>query len=110
MESMEQGSALPAGRWTHSFEEDQEGVEVYRPESFDFPATRGGRETLEVGPDGNITELAQGPDDRPRPTGVSHQPLGMNRYASFAPDGSAPDTAFEVVEADSNVLKIRRPQ
>nr|WP_271213949.1 zinc metalloprotease [Rhodococcus wratislaviensis] len=30
-----------AGRWGHSFEEDHDGVRVYRPAGFDFPRARG---------------------------------------------------------------------
>ena len=38
------------GSWTHSFEEDQGDVLVYRPtHAFAFPPARRGRETLEFG-------------------------------------------------------------
>ena len=34
-------TALPSGSWTHSFEEDADGIEVYRPTAtFVFPPSR----------------------------------------------------------------------
>ena len=50
MKAMNQDAAPIKGSWTHSFEEDEGGVLVYRPtHSFLFPPTRGGRDTLEFG-------------------------------------------------------------
>ncbi|KGJ72221.1 hypothetical protein GY21_16830 [Cryobacterium roopkundense] len=97
-----QASALPAGEWTHSHEEDQAGVLVYRrTESFPFPPTRGGRDSLRVDSSGQITALAPGPDDRPRPTGI-------RVLAGGTAETAAPDSSIEIIESTDNVLKIRR--
>jgi len=96
-------SAVPVGEWTHSHEEDAAGVLVYRrAESFPFPPTRGGRDSLRVDGAGQIVALEPGPDDRPRPRGI--------RVLSDGPDSVGPTTgsAIEVVESTDNVLKIRR--
>lgn len=51
-------------RWRHSFEEDHDGIQVYRPESFDFPPARG-RGGVEFGPDGKFVEWSPGRADVP---------------------------------------------
>jgi hypothetical protein len=95
------------GSWTHSHEEDQGDILIYRPtHSFAFPPSRG-RETLEFGEGGELTKKAPGPDDRSR-TGVSRwTALGMNR---FRLEGIAdtPGQVIEVVEYTPEILKIRK--
>ena len=53
-------------RWTHSFEEDHEGVVVYRPADFAFPRARG-RAGIEFLADGSFVDLAIGRGDAPEP-------------------------------------------
>ncbi|MGW6376989.1 hypothetical protein ACWFRB_13100 [Rhodococcus sp. NPDC055112] len=50
------------GRWGHSFEEDHDGVRVYRPAGFDFPRARG-RDGIEFRPDGSYVDWATGRGD-----------------------------------------------
>lgn len=99
-------NSFPTGSWTHSFEEDESGgVLVYRPtHSFAFPPTRAGRDMLVFGASGEISQLEPGPDDRPRPGSAHWKALGMNR---FAPD-SGPGPTIEVVQAQPDLLKIRK--
>jgi len=99
---------LPSGSWTHSFEEDEAGnVLVYRPtNSFPFPPSRRGRDTLVFGAEGEMNQLAPGPDDRLQPRGGSWRPIGMNR---FALGGDASTQTIEVVQFTPEVLKIRKP-
>ena len=56
--------ADPTGRWLHSREEDTDDVEVYRPESWDFPPARG-RRGIEFCPGGELRLIGPGPGDRP---------------------------------------------
>lgn len=49
-------------RWGHSFEEDREGVLVYRRADFDFPRARG-RDGIEFRSDGSYIDWAVGPGD-----------------------------------------------
>ncbi len=107
MKTMNQDAAPFHGSWTHSFEEDEPGVRVYRPtHSYAFPAGRRRRETLEFSDDGQLTALAPGPDDRPlaRPA-QQLTPLGMNRYA-VGGTAAAPKQVIEVVEATFDKLKL----
>ncbi len=100
--------ALPGGSWTHSFEEDEAGVEVYRPtDAFPFPPGRKGREVLRfaTGDDGEpaVTSLLPGPDDRPRAApAATLRALGGGRYAWGA------DKELEIVEATPGILKLVR--
>jgi len=109
MTAMDQGAAPPSGSWTHSFEEDEPGgVLVYRPtHSFAFPPTRAGRDTIVFGEGGELTEHAPGPDDRPRAKAGRWVALGMNRFA-LGGTAEAPERTIEVIEAQSDVLKIRK--
>ena len=110
-------TALPSGSWTHSFEEDADGIEVYRPTAtFAFPPSRKGRKVLEFGaPAGamaqgaaTLTSMAPGPDDRPRAApAVQLRPLGMGRYA-LAGTAGAPQDVIEIVEATPEVIKLKR--
>src|SRR5687768_13478339 len=96
------------GSWTHSFEEDEGDVQVYRPtQSFEFPPARRGREILEFGAGGALTEQTPGPDDRPRATMGTWTALGMNRFG-LGGTPEAPGQVIEVVEQTPEMLKIRR--
>ncbi|WP_326825355.1 hypothetical protein [Streptosporangium sp. NBC_01756] len=56
------------GSWSHSHEEDAEGIQVFRPVDYDLPPSRG-RETFTLRPDGIATAGSPGPDDRGITTG-----------------------------------------
>lgn len=95
------------GSWTHSFEEDYGDVLVYRlTHSFAFPPARG-RETLEFGEGGKMTEWRPGPDDRPRDTAGSWTALDMNRFR-LGGTADASNRVIEVVEHTAEILKIRK--
>jgi hypothetical protein len=53
------------GRWTHSFEEDHDGLTVYRRDDFAFPPARG-RRGVEFGADGTFTDWLIGRGDAPQ--------------------------------------------
>lgn len=96
------------GSWTHSFEEDQGDVLVYRPtSSFAFPPARRGRETLEFGKGGELIERTPGPDDRPQDRAGNWAALGMNRFR-LSGIADAPSRIIEVLEHTSLILKIRK--
>ena len=111
-------TALPSGSWTHSFEEDADGIEVYRPTAtFPFPPSRRGRKVLEFDAGAGagamaggvrVTSMAPGPDDRPRAGPAAQwQPLGMGRYA-LAGTQAAPQDVIEIVEATPAILRLAR--
>lgn len=90
------------GTWAHSFEEDQGDIQVYRPqESFPFPPSRRGRETLDFQQAGTVLKGMPGPDDRQVEASEDFTPLGMNRFRI----GDA--QVIEVIELSNDVLKVR---
>ena len=90
----------PDGGWTHSFEEDADGLEVYRPTlDYAFPPSRRGRRRLTFG-DGEVVESEPGPDDRPQPRGTLPA-IGPARYEAGA-------ASIDIVEAGPDLLRIRR--
>lgn len=82
-------SAMGAGTWAHSFEEDEGDIQVYRLRaSYPFPPSRRGRETLEFDSAGKASAAGMpGPDDRMMPKPGTPQ--------------------LEVVEAGPDILKVR---
>ena len=109
MKEMDQGAAPIGGSWTHSFEEDDGSVLVYRPtHTYAFPPARRGRDTLEFGKDGELTEYAPGPDDRPRATAANRwRALGMNRIM-LGGTQDAPGQVIEIIELTPDILKVRK--
>lgn len=84
--------AAAVDRWTHSFEEDTDGVEVYRPSAtFAFPPSRRGRKVLQFSGGGDqpvaVAALRPGPDDRPH---------------------AAPPPAIDIIEATPAILRLVR--
>jgi hypothetical protein len=106
MNGSTQGPSL-VGAWTHSFEEDEGDVQVFRPaHAFAFPLSRRGRESLEFGANGDVKTSAPGPDDRYRASTSSLTALGMNRYRIGAAGGKS-EQVVEVVEQAPDLLKLR---
>lgn len=98
--------AGPGGGWTHSYEEDGGGLQVYRPtRTYAFPPGRRGRDSLEFGAGGQLMSGMPGPDDRHVVTGSGMTPLGMNRYRLDG--GARSGQVLEIVEAGPHVLKVR---
>lgn len=107
MKTMDQGSSGPSGSWTHSFEEDEADVLVYRPtQSFGFPPSRRARETLDFSGPGQVSVGLPGPDDRPQFGSVGLTPLGMNRFRLGDAGGGAA-RIIEVIEVSADKLKLR---
>ncbi|MDN4061621.1 hypothetical protein QPK31_25685 [Massilia sp. YIM B02769] len=91
-----------SGTWAHSYEEDEGDVQVYRPhDTFPFPPSRRGRETLDFRGAGEVISGMPGPDDRQLRSAAELTPLGMNRFRL----GDA--RVIEVLEAGPDVLKLR---
>ncbi len=91
----------PEGSWTHSFEEDADGLEIYRPTlDYPFPPARRPRSRLIFG-DGTVVEAEPGPDDRPRPGGALSA-AGPRRFAGPGSGG------IEIVDSSPEIIRIRR--
>lgn len=51
--------------WFHSYEENDNYKQVYRPSSYDFPLSRG-RDAFEIRKNGDFISYSIGPDDLPK--------------------------------------------
>ena len=100
METAQQPS--PGGAWTHSFEEDEGDVQVYRrSDGFTFPPSRRPRETLDFRQAGQVVTGTPGADDGRQLANAAFTPLGMNRFRL----GDA--RVIEVIESGADILKLR---
>ncbi len=93
------------GRWVHSHEEDTDDEIVYRSASsgYNFPRSRG-REALELHPDGSYGGVVPGPTDKPEAVaGGTWKVEDGNKLV-------LPDRTLEVVAAEGDVLRVKRPR
>ncbi|MFK4086498.1 hypothetical protein ACI2LF_20475 [Kribbella sp. NPDC020789] len=77
------------GRWTHSFEEDHDGVTVYRRDDYAFPPARG-RRGVQFRPDGTLLRYTLGradaPEERPAGRWSTDGRITNGRIVSATPD------------------------
>ncbi len=89
--------------WTHSHEEDHDGLLVFRPSDWDFPPARG-RDSFTLGADGQLGTSGPGPDDR------SVRGEGTWTYdgaLKIAPFGASPQR-YAVADVGPDRLVVRR--
>ncbi len=98
---------VPFGTWSHSFEEDEGDVRVFRPTpGFAFPLSRRGRDSLEFREGGDVVMGGPGADDRHRSRVRRWTALGMNRFRVAGAEGEG-EQLIEVVEQTPELLRIR---
>lgn len=93
------------GTWIHSHEENRDEVQVFRPEEYPFPPSRG-RTSFTLHADGSALTGQPGPDDR-----------GVDAGGTWTFDGSvlsirSPEwtATYEVLAADKEHLELRPVQ
>ncbi|WP_205707165.1 hypothetical protein [Kineococcus vitellinus] len=91
-------------RWGHSFEEDHDGITVYRPADYEFPRARG-RAGMELRQDGSWTDWSVGRGDAPEPT--TGKWLRTGDDLRLANPGGA-ETALRIVQLAPDRLELRR--
>ncbi len=92
--------------WVHSFEEDTEGVTVYRPEDYPFPPARG-RRGLVFAPDGTFTDHPLGGADAPGAVPGQWRLAGDRRVIISFPGSGLPDRGLEILRCDADILETR---
>lgn len=95
-------------RWTHSFEEDGEGVTVYRPPDHPFPPARG-RGGMEFAPDGTFVDRPVGRGDAQDTVAGRWELSEGRRLTVTLPRSGRPDREWEIVHCDARLLKLRAP-
>ena len=95
-------------RWIHSFEEDKGEITVYRPEEYDFPLSRRGREGIEFRPDGVFIDWEIGPNDAFR--GINgHWKMESSMRVRVSFEGNVREPRImEILQIDAEVLKLRQ--
>jgi hypothetical protein len=91
------------GSWTHSHEEDQDEVQVFRPGDRPLPPSRG-RTSFTLRADGTADTGAPGPDDRGRTSEDGTWQLEGDVLTVRCPGWVA---AYRVVAADPDHLGLR---
>jgi hypothetical protein len=94
-------------RWTHSFEEDTAGGQVYRPETWDFPLSRRPREAIVLNSDGSAEIFVSGAADRPQRQSASWTQDGDEIVIRARKKGSRAGATLRVIEHDPDRLLIR---
>ncbi|WP_197725454.1 hypothetical protein [Actinoplanes sp. OR16] len=93
----------PQGRWMHSFEEDHDGIRIYRPDDWDFPRARG-RSGIEFRDDGTYVDWAIGRGDADEARPGRWEQAGDGGIQARAADGR-PVLRVSSVEPDR--LEVR---
>jgi hypothetical protein len=94
-------------RWTHSREEDQGDILVYRSSDYPFPPARG-REGLEFRENGEFILYQIGSTDRSLGVPGQWSLHGANVVAVQFPDQSASSYTLTILECSEQILKVRQ--
>ncbi|WP_181163700.1 hypothetical protein [Pontibacter mangrovi] len=103
-------AAQLAGKvWLHSFEEDAEGLWVYRPNTYDFPASRG-RTGFSLEPGGVFKRYEIAPADGLQEETGEWEQLEKGLVQIRMPEGSNPPVAYriQVIQLKDDLLKVKR--
>lgn len=95
-------------RWVHSFEEDTANVQVYRPQSWDFPLSRRPRAAFELRADGTAQLFLPGASDRPEGKDASWTEESGELLVRTAQRGAISQTTLRIIESTADKLFIRR--
>ena len=94
-------------KWMHSFEEDTEGIKVYRPTEYDFPPARG-RDGIEFRQDGVFIYWGIGPTDASRAINGHWKMEGLGRVRVSFEGNVQPSGILEIIQVDAGILKVRQ--
>ncbi len=92
-------------KWMHSYEEDTDEVEIYRPAAYDFPPSRG-RTGFQLNEDKSFINYEIAPADGIVERKGSCNIEGNKMALSFA--DSSRDYTMEVISIENHVLKIKK--
>ncbi|RNI26339.1 hypothetical protein EFB08_13845 [Rufibacter latericius] len=107
------GPELPAAvygnTWLNSYEEDSADVKFYRPNTFDFPPSRG-RTGFMIEQDGRFLRYGIAPTD-----GLEEQPgrweaQGKDRLLITYDNPKHTPEELEIISATAELIKVRRKE
>ncbi|MNC24717.1 hypothetical protein D3C76_117700 [compost metagenome] len=104
---MEQPPKEVFGTWKHAYEEDANGIAVYRPAGNSFASSER-REELEIRQDGTFSRIVLGRSDAPDILkGEWQQKNDKLIHVSYEDAGLAPQQ-LEITESKQDILKLRK--
>jgi hypothetical protein len=96
--------------WIHSHEEDKGGVQVYRPQDFKFPPSRG-RAGFEIKKDGEFVDHPIAAADGNETVPGKWEPAGEGKIkVTFPKKADRKPFLLEVVSCDGTVLRVKRTE
>ncbi len=95
-------------KWIHSYEEDADGAEAYRPSGYDLPPSRG-RRGMEFKADGTYIRYDIAPSDGPLPVPGTWEPVKGEKAVQIKVQGDRPETyRLEIVSLGDSLLRVKR--
>ncbi|MDX1903445.1 MAG: hypothetical protein SFU27_04745 [Thermonemataceae bacterium] len=103
-------SAIIDKTWLRSQEEEKgDGVEVYRPETYNFPLSRGARTGFKLSKSGEFTEIIA-PADAPMYLKGTWKESGKNRISISLEKNTYTDKtnkSYELLEYNEKIVRIK---
>ncbi|MCU0439696.1 MAG: hypothetical protein MUC49_17540 [Raineya sp.] len=104
-------SAITDKTWLRSQEEEKsDGVEVYRPENYSFPMSRGPRQGFKLSKNGEFTQIIA-PADAPMQLKGSWKQLDKTKISINLEKNefiSTTSSTYELIEYNNKVVKIKK--
>ncbi|MCB2378060.1 hypothetical protein LGH70_10735 [Hymenobacter sp. BT635] len=97
------------GTWLHAHEEDQGDVQVYRPNTYAFPPSRG-RTGFQFDHNGLFTQYDIAPTDGLEGHKGQWKTENGSTLLISLDDKKEPDYKLEIVSLENGLLKVRRVQ
>jgi hypothetical protein len=94
-------------KWMHSFEEDIDGIMVYRPTNYSYPLARG-RDGIEFRTDGVFIDWKIGPTDATSGINGHLENEGSGRVRVYFEGNTGSPRIIEILQIDAGILKIRQ--
>jgi hypothetical protein len=94
-------------RWIHSWEEDADGDQVYRPESYDFPLSRRPRESFELRPDGTLILGEPSANDSLREAQGRWEIAEGDNLFFYSGSGAEPEKKMRIKSASDDRLVVQ---
>jgi hypothetical protein len=98
---------LLVNTWKHSREEDTQGGRTYRPETYNFPPSRGPRTTYTFDKKGGMVKAYAGPTDGYVEEKGTYTIEGDKIIANLTNEKGKYTTSFQVISLADGVLRMK---
>ena len=95
-------------KWIHSYEEDADGAEAYRPSGYNLPPARG-RRGMEFKADGTFIRYDIAPTDGSLPVPGTWEPVKGEKAVQIKVQGDRPEAyRLEIISLSDSLLRVKR--